>query len=138
MKSFRRSRDDPTRCRKRRTPPTCSQAKPGPRLRIEPASRTALSAAFLLRVIFSENRCLSFQDHALGQIASRIRHDHGAYGLVIFDVTGAAAQMTVERFGNRFLKIGARDRLLRQTLEQNLALVEEAGRTVAALKGEVL
>src|SRR5262249_19132193 len=50
----------------------------------------------------------------------------------------AAAQMTVERFGNRFLKIGARYRLLCQTFEQNLALVEEAGRTVAALKGEVL
>ena len=57
---------------------------------------------------------------------------------MIFDVTGAAAQMAVERFGNRFLKIGARYRLLCQTFEQNLALVEEAGRTVAALKGEML
>jgi hypothetical protein len=74
----------------------------------------------------------------LGQIPSGISQYHGANGLVIFDVTGAAAQMTVERFGNRFLKIGARYGLLCQTFEQNLALVEEAGRTVAALKGEVL
>jgi hypothetical protein len=35
-------------------------------------------------------------------------------------------------------QIGARYLLLCQTFEQNLALVEEAGRTVAALKGKVL
>jgi len=72
----------------------------------------------------------------LGQIAAGIRQYHGAHGLVIFDVTGAAAQMTVERFGNRFLKIGARNLLLCQTFEQNLALVDEAGGTVTGLKGE--
>jgi hypothetical protein len=74
----------------------------------------------------------------LEQIAAGIRQYHGAYRLVIFDVTGAATQMTIERFGNRFLKIGARDRPLRQTFEQDLALVEETGRAVAALESEVL
>src|SRR5262245_39547968 len=46
--------------------------------------------------------------------------------------------MTVERLGDGFLEVGSRDRLLRQTLEQNLALVQESGRTVAALESEML
>ena len=79
----------------------------------------------------------AFRDHALGQIASRIRQDHGAHGLVVFDVTGAAAQVAVERLGDGLIEVGPRDRLLRQTLEQNLPLVQETGGTVAALKSKM-
>src|SRR5262245_30524105 len=46
--------------------------------------------------------------------------------------------MTVEGLRNGLLKIGPRNLLLCQTLEQNLALVEESGRTVAALERKVL
>src|SRR5262245_25765660 len=72
------------------------------------------------------------------EIASRIGENHGAHGFVILDVTGTTAEMTVERLGDGFLEVGPRDRLLRPTLEQNLALVQESGRTVAALESEVL
>src|SRR5262245_8724980 len=72
------------------------------------------------------------------EIASRIGKNHGPHGFVIFDVTGAATQMTVERLGNGLLKVRPRHRLLRQTLEQNLALVQESGRTVAALERKML
>jgi hypothetical protein len=51
------------------------------------------------------------------EIAFWIREDHGAYGLVVFDVTGAAAQVTVERLSNGFLKIGPQYRHLCQTFE---------------------
>src|SRR5262245_8276603 len=46
--------------------------------------------------------------------------------------------MTVERLGDGFLEVGSRDRLLRQTLEQNLALAQESGRTVAELERKML
>src|SRR5262245_12887057 len=72
------------------------------------------------------------------EIASRIGENHGADGLVVFDVAGAAAQMTVKRLSNGLLKVRPRHRLLRQTLEQNLALVQESGRTVAALERKML
>ena len=68
------------------------------------------------------------------EIASRIGQDHVTHRLVIFDVAGATAQVAVERLGNGLLEIRARHRLLRQTLQQNLALVQEAGRAIAALK----
>ena len=46
--------------------------------------------------------------------------------------------MAIERLGDRLLEIGARHRLLREALEQYLALVDEAGGTVTALEREVL
>src|SRR5262245_546336 len=46
--------------------------------------------------------------------------------------------MTIQRLGNGLLKICPRHALLRQTLEQNLALVQESGRTVPALERKVL
>src|ERR1700741_1662963 len=46
--------------------------------------------------------------------------------------------MAVERVGDGLLEVCPRHRLLRQTLEQNLALIDEAGGTVAALESEVL
>jgi hypothetical protein len=72
------------------------------------------------------------------EIASRIGQDHVAHGLVIPDVAGATAQVTVERLGNRLLEIWSRHRLLRQTLQQNLALVEKAGGAISTLKREML
>ena len=56
---------------------------------------------------------------------------------MIFDVSGAAAKVSVERFHDRLLEIGAHDRRSRQALEQDLALVEEARGAIAALEGEV-
>src|SRR5262245_33212849 len=111
------------------------------------ASETACAASMLADKIAIETKsgrrksngiigC--FLGSGLRQIAPGIRQDHGADGLVIFDVTRAAAQMTVERLGNRFLEISPRHRLPRQTLEQNLSLVQEARGTVAALEREVL
>src|ERR1700730_9159872 len=44
--------------------------------------------------------------------------------------------MAIERVGNGLLEIGARHRRLRQTLQQNLALVEESGGAVKALERE--
>src|SRR5262245_62473924 len=58
--------------------------------------------------------------------------------MVIFDVTGATAQMAVERLGNRLLEICSRHRLLRQTLQQNLPLVQKAGGAISTLKREML
>jgi hypothetical protein len=49
----------------------------------------------------------------------------------------SAAEVAVQRLGDGLLEIGARDRRLRQALEQDLAIVEKAGRAIAALKGEV-
>jgi hypothetical protein len=46
--------------------------------------------------------------------------------------------MAIERFGDRLLEIGARHRLLRQAFEQDLTLVEEPGRAIAALEREML
>src|ERR1700722_3671361 len=76
--------------------------------------------------------------HALGQVALRIGQDHVADGLVIFDVAGATAQMAVERFENGFLELATRHRLQSQAFQQDLPLVQETRRAVAALKGEML
>src|ERR1700738_3869679 len=57
---------------------------------------------------------------------------------MIFDVAGAAAEVAVQRLGNRLLEIGAGDRRLRQALEKDLALVEEARRAIAALEGKII
>ena len=73
-------------------------------------------------------------DSLLDEIACGIGQDHVTHGLVIFDVAGAAAQVAVERLGDGLLEIGARHTLLRQALEQNLALVQEAGGAIAALE----
>src|ERR1700722_17436119 len=56
---------------------------------------------------------------------------------MIFDVAGAAAEVTVQRLGNRLLEIRAGDRRLRQSLEQDLALVEKTCGSIAALEGEL-
>ena len=55
-----------------------------------------------------------------------------------FDVAGAAAEVAVQRLGNRLLEIGPADRRLRQALEKDLALVEEARRAIAALESEII
>ena len=46
--------------------------------------------------------------------------------------------MAVQRLGDGLLEIGAGDRRPRQALEKDLALVEKAGRAIAALEGEML
>jgi DNA-binding transcriptional LysR family regulator len=46
-----------------------------------------------------------------------VSQDDVAHGLVIFDVAGAAAQVSVERRGNSLLEIGAGDGLLGQTFQ---------------------
>src|SRR5262249_57778989 len=55
-----------------------------------------------------------------------------------FDVTGATAQMPVERLSNGLLEIRSRHRLLRQTFQQNLSLVQKAGGAISTLKREML
>src|SRR6476661_3061542 len=72
------------------------------------------------------------------QIAFGIREDHVTYRLVILDVAGATAEVAIERLGNRSFEIGARHRLLRETLQQDLALVQEAGGAIAALERKML
>src|SRR4051812_1702010 len=57
---------------------------------------------------------------------------------MIFDVTGAAAKMAVERLGNGLLEIRSRHRLLRQTFQQNLSLVQKAGGAISTLKRKML
>ena len=57
---------------------------------------------------------------------------------MIFDVAGATADMAVERLSDGFLKLGTCHRLFRQTLKQNLALVQKARGAVAALKGKMV
>src|SRR5258705_13291856 len=57
---------------------------------------------------------------------------------MIFDVAGATADMAVERLSDGFLKLGTCHRLFRQTLKQNLALVQKARGAVAALESEVI
>ena len=49
-----------------------------------------------------------------------IGKDHVANRLMVTDISGAAAEMTVEGFGDRRLKLGSRHRLTRQALEQDL------------------
>src|SRR5262245_50931278 len=101
-----------------------------------PADRTTTETRSERRKLNGIIGCLP--GSGLRQIATGVRQDHGAYRLVIFDVARAAAQMTIQRFGDGLLEIGPRHRLLRQALEQDLALVQEAGGTVAALEREVL
>src|SRR5262249_52740544 len=72
------------------------------------------------------------------EIASRISKNHGTHRLVIFDVTGATAQMAIERLGDSLLEIRSRHRLLRQTFEQDLTLVQKTGVAIAALKCKML
>src|SRR5437588_13131111 len=72
------------------------------------------------------------------KITLRIGEDHIAHRLMIFDVARATAEMAVQRLGDGFLKLGARHALSRQTFEQHLAFVEEAGRAVTALKGKMI
>src|SRR4051812_17104525 len=45
--------------------------------------------------------------------------------------------MTVERLSDGLLELGTGNRRFGQTLQQNLSLVEEAGRAIAALKRKV-
>src|SRR5215510_990821 len=71
------------------------------------------------------------------EITSWIGQNHVAHGLVIFDVAGAAAQVSVECLGNGLLEFGPRHRIALQTLEQHLAFVQKARGTVAALEGKV-
>src|SRR6266436_2880953 len=78
------------------------------------------------------------RDHALQEVAIRIGQDHVPHGLMIFDVAGATADMAVERLSDGFLKLGTCHRLFRQTLKQNLALVQKARGAVAALKGKMV
>src|SRR5262245_50870996 len=46
--------------------------------------------------------------------------------------------MPVERLGNGLLEVRSRHRLLRQTLQQNLSLVQKAGGAISTLKREML
>src|ERR1700712_979369 len=71
------------------------------------------------------------------EIAFGICKDHVAYGLVVLDVAGAATEVTVERIGDSLLEFGAVDRRLGQTFQQDLALVQEAGRAIATLERKV-
>jgi len=73
-----------------------------------------------------------------GQIALGIGEDHVADRLVIFDVAGAAADVSVERLSNRLFERGTRHRFFRQTLQQDLGFVQEAGRAVATLEREIV
>src|SRR6267142_7061511 len=72
------------------------------------------------------------------QVAFGIREDHVMHGLMVLDIAGATAEVAIEGLGNRFFEIGARHRLLRQTLQQDLALVQEAGGAIAALERKML
>src|SRR5437763_16929614 len=74
----------------------------------------------------------------LDQVALRIGENDVAHGLVIFDVVGAAAKVAIERPSNGFFEIGARDRLFRQPLQQDLSLIQEPGSAIAALEREVI
>src|SRR5262249_49856286 len=71
------------------------------------------------------------------EITSWIGLNHGAHGLVIFDVAAAAAQVSVERLGNGLLEVIPRHRIALQTLEQHLAFVQKARGKVAALEGKM-
>src|ERR1700719_1029116 len=72
------------------------------------------------------------------QIPSWLRQDDVTDRLVIFDVAGAAAKVSIERLGNCFLEIRPRDRLLRQPLQQNLTSVQKTRGAITALKREML
>jgi hypothetical protein len=53
---------------------------------------------------------------------------------VIFNIARASAEMAVERLGNGFFQLSACYRLLGEALQQNLTLVQEPGRAIAALE----
>src|ERR1700723_1032509 len=72
-----------------------------------------------------------------GQVTSGVGEYHGPDRLVVFDVAGAAAKMTVERLADRGVELGACHRRLCQALQQHLALVHKSGRAIAALKREM-
>src|SRR5215472_14722103 len=74
---------------------------------------------------------------SLNQIALRVAENHGAYCLVIFDVTGTAAEMAVEGLRDGFFEIGAQRGLFCQTLQQDLSLVQKARGAITALEREV-
>jgi len=57
---------------------------------------------------------------------------------VIFDVAGATAQVAVERLGDGFLEIRSRYRLLRQTFQQDLTLVQKTWSAIATLERKML
>ncbi len=57
---------------------------------------------------------------------------------MVFDVTGAAADVPVERLADGVLEFVTGHRFSRQPLQQDLGFVEEAGGAVAALEREVI
>src|ERR1700687_476349 len=61
------------------------------------------------------------------QIESGIREDHVTHGLMVLDIAGAAADVPVEGLLDGFLQLSACHRLLCQTLQQDLALIQKAG-----------
>jgi len=71
------------------------------------------------------------------RIAVWIGQNHVAHGLVIFDVAGATAQVSVERLGDGLLEVGPRHWIARQTREQHLAFVQKTRGTLAALEGKM-
>src|SRR5258708_7069086 len=72
------------------------------------------------------------------EIALGICEDHVTNRLMIFDVAGAAADVSVERLSNGLFEFSPRHRRFGEALQQHLALVQEAGRAIAALEREVL
>src|SRR6476660_2219260 len=85
--------------RKRHVRSACSLEGPRSQQGYARASRNSFSDPSLITLIQDWMACrltilaIDLRD----EIAFWIRQDHGAYGLVVFDVTGAAAQVTVER-----------------------------------------
>jgi hypothetical protein len=61
-----------------------------------------------MRKMFRGAKIFRAHRRALDQVALRVGENYVAHRLAIFDVTGAAAEMAVERLGNGFLKLGAR------------------------------
>src|ERR1700686_239841 len=72
------------------------------------------------------------------QIESGIREDHVTHGLMVLDIAGAAADVPVEGLLDGFLQLSACHRLLCQTLQQDLALIQKAGGAIPTLECEVL
>src|SRR6267142_3886705 len=82
--------------------------------------------------------CLRARSLVLYQIAFGIREDHVTHGLMVLDIAGAAADVPVEGFRDGFLQLGAWHRFLCKTLQQDLALIQEAGGAISTLECEVL
>ena len=68
----------------------------------------------------------------------RVGQNHVTHRLVIPDVTGAAAEVAIERLANGLFKVGARHTFFLQPLEQHLSFVEKARGAIAALESEML